>query len=66
MNSFLLEPGLVISRIGEELRLTSHIGNAIEFADLETGEIISIAENQFWEEYVSKKLKIIKSFSSDK
>ncbi len=66
MNNFLFEPGLVISRIGEELRLTSHIGNEIEFADLATGEIISLAENQFWEEYVSKKLKIIKSFSSDK
>ena len=58
MNNFLFEPGLVISRIGEELRLTSHIGNEIEFADLATGEIISLAENQFWEEYVSKKLKM--------
>ncbi|APB99649.1 DDE-type integrase/transposase/recombinase [Polynucleobacter asymbioticus] len=66
MKSFLLNSGLVVLREDEELRLLDHIRDEFEFESLETGEIISISEEQFWSDYESRQLKIIDSFSSSK
>jgi len=66
MASFFLEKGLVINRLGVELEYVARTETELYFEELETGRRETVLLDDFWSEYQTQRIVIIKAFSSPK
>lgn len=66
MKSFLIEKGLVISRLEQVLEYDSRAGEEFYFRSPSNGALVTIHEDDFWPEFASGQLKVLEAFSSPK
>lgn len=62
----MLSKGLVISRNGQVYEFLSRMGALIQFECVETGEILAITEDQFFQELISLVLTVLPVASSSR
>lgn len=64
MGAFFLERGLVIERLGVLLEYQARAGRELYFEAPETGQRVTIGEDDFWSELHTLRIRVVDAFAS--